>query len=187
MYNIYLEKIYTKKFGHSDDVKSLGWGSSISQQLRFKVLTEIGINFQDSILDVGCVYGDFSINFENYLGIDLRLKAIDTARQNYPSRKFQCVDIKSIEDSFDWVVASGIFCFKKNWKEITLETLNKMWSLSNKGIAVNFLSDLSNGKREIEMKYTKPSEIINMIQPLSSKFIIRHDYLPNDFTLYLYK
>jgi len=65
--------------------------------------------------------------------------------------------------------------------------LNKMWSLSNKGIAVNFLSDLSNGKREIEMKYTKPSEIINMIQPLSSKFIIRHDYLPNDFTLYLYK
>lgn len=136
---------------------------------------------------VGCGYGDISPNFKNYLGVDLRMSAIEKARIKYPMNNFECLDIQKIDKNFDWVISSGIFCFTKNWKKITSQTIEKMVSISNKGVAVNFLSDLTKGKREIGMKYTNPKEVIKIVENISSKFTIRHDYLPNDFTLYIYK
>lgn len=50
MYNKFLEQVYIQKFEQSDDVKSLGWGSLTSQQKRFKILIEIGIDSNDSVL-----------------------------------------------------------------------------------------------------------------------------------------
>ena len=50
----FLNNIYEKKFGNTDDVKSLGWGSLYSQSKRLEVLLEIGIKVEDSVLDVGC-------------------------------------------------------------------------------------------------------------------------------------
>jgi ubiquinone/menaquinone biosynthesis C-methylase UbiE len=62
-----LSKKYKEKFGHLEGVKSLGWGSDYSQQKRFDILLDIGLDINDSVLDVGCGYGDFSKNFVDYL------------------------------------------------------------------------------------------------------------------------
>jgi 2-polyprenyl-3-methyl-5-hydroxy-6-metoxy-1,4-benzoquinol methylase len=135
---------------------------------------------------VGCGFGDISVRIENYYGIDIRENVIEIAKSKYP-KKFDCMDISEINKNFDWIISSGVFCFKKNWKKQTFITIEQMWGLSNKGVAINFLSDLSNGKKDEDMKFVKIHEIMPLIKKLTNKFIIRHDYLPNDFTIYLYK
>ena len=62
-----------------------------------------------------------------------------------------------------------------------------MLNISKKGVAINFLSDLSKGTRDSSMKYAKISECSDIIGKYTNRFIIRHDYLPNDFTVYIYK
>jgi len=186
MYKNYISEIYEKKFGNNDNLISLGWGNQKSQEIRFEILLNIGYNNEDTVLDVGCGFGDISTKINNYYGIDIRESVIKIAKTKY-KKKFDCKNIFDINESFDWVISSGIFCFKLNWKKQTFSTIEKMWNLSRKGISINFLSDLSNGKRDDDMKFTKLDEILPLIKKLTNKFIIRHDYLPNDFTIYLYK
>ena len=181
-----LSKKYKENFGHLEGVKSLGWGSDYSQQKRFDILLDIGLDVDDSVLDVGCGHGDFSKNFVNYLGIDLRDDAIIMARDKYSDVRFELKSIYDIDDTYDWVFASGIFCFIDNWEE-TESIIKKMFDISKKGTAFNFLSDLTTKDRLDGMKYTKIEEILPIICKLTNKFTIRHDYLINDFTVYLYK
>ena len=181
-----LSKKYKEKFGHLEGVKSLGWGSDYSQQKRFDILVEIGAKINDSVLDVGCGYGDFSKDFVNYLGIDLREDAITMAKNKYSDVKFELKSIYDIDDTYDWVFASGIFCFINDWEE-TESIIQKMFNTSKKGISFNFLSDLTTKEKLSDMKYTKIEEILPFIYKLTNKFTIRHDYLINDFTIYLYK
>ena len=44
---------------HGEDIRSLDWGGRSSQSQRFRVLYEIGIGLESSVLDVGCGHGDF--------------------------------------------------------------------------------------------------------------------------------
>lgn len=181
------------KYANPGSVESLGWSSEDAQQIRFKVLTEIGIENSDSVLDVGCGYGDFSFNVGGrYLGIDLREHAIEVAKQKYNFRKFEQGDIFGVSEDFDWVIASGIFCFKYDeWEQDTLKTIKKMYELSNKGIAVNFLSACDNPDSldmPSGMKYVEPGFLIDKIaSKVCNKFTLRHDYELKDFTVYFYK
>lgn len=182
-----LNEIYDKKFSTFDGVKSLGWGSEFSQKIRFKILLEINnLTLKDSILDVGCGHGDLSEYCENYIGIDMREKAIKSAKIKYPNKNFIICGVDQIDKKFDWVISSGIFCFKENWENNTFEVLSKMFEKSNKGVSCNFLSDQLIAQDD-EMKYTNVYEIYSIINKITKKFVIRHDYLDNDITVYMYK
>ena len=183
----FLNNIYEKKFGNTDDVKSLGWGSLYSQSKRLEVLLEIGIKVEDSVLDVGCGYGDASVFIENYTGIDLRESAITIANRKYPDKKFFQKSLFEMNHKFDWIIASGIFCFHENWKQNTDDIIRQMWCMCEKGLSINFLSNLTTGLKDSDMKYVSTGELIEILEQLSNKFAIRHDYLPNDVTIYLYK
>ena len=184
-----LEKLYFDKFGKSNDVKSLGWGSEYSQIKRFDTLLDIeGYDKDDSVLDVGCGYGDLSVFINDYTGIDLRATAIKKAIEKYPLKNFIIGDISNLEDNlYDWVFSSGIFCFKYRWKETTIFNIDKMYSICKKGCAFNFLSYNTTGQKIKGMKYTRISEVVPIIESMTNRFTIRHDYLSNDFTVYLYK
>ena len=57
--NLYIERYNQRldKFGYSPE--SLGWGGGKERQfVRFKALTEIGVEKHDSLLDVGCGFAD---------------------------------------------------------------------------------------------------------------------------------
>ncbi len=183
-----INNIYISRFSHPDEVKQLGWGSEYSQEKRFSVLLDvIGFKEDDSVLDVGCGYGDLCKYIQNYTGIDLRASAIDKAKNKYPGRDFKNCEIYSIDEKYDWVFASGIFCFDYEWEKNTNDCIKKMHEISKKGLAFNFLSDLSEGNREIGMKYTKIEEALPIVSSLCKNFTFRHDYLKNDFTVYMYK
>ncbi len=184
-----LSDLYKRKFGESDDIKSLGWGSVDSQEIRFLMLMDIrGFKSGDSVLDVGCGYGDLSKYATNYTGIDIREHAIKTGVSKYPGKRFMRGNLIDVIQCYDWVFASGIFCFKSgNWHNETNKTLSDMFIRANKGVAVNFLSNLSNGNRDDDMMYASMSDIVKAIEGITTKFSIRHDYRPNDCTVYLYK
>jgi cyclopropane fatty-acyl-phospholipid synthase-like methyltransferase len=183
-----IDEMYNLKFSNLNGVKSLGWGSEYSQMKRFEILIDInGYQQDDSVLDFGCGYGDLSSLIKNYEGIDIRETAIQIAKKKYPDKKFNHMGIEQINKKYDWIFASGVFCFKENWKNNFETTIKSLFNNCNKGISVNFLSELTNNTKLSDMKYAKIQDVINTIKNLSCSFTIRHDYLPNDFTLYLYK
>ena len=74
---------------HGEDIRSLDWGGRSSQSQRFKVLYDVGINLESSVLDVGCGHGDFYGYLirkgfcGNYSGVDLTPEMIVIAKNKY--------------------------------------------------------------------------------------------------------
>ena len=185
---------YTKRYkDYGIDVKSVGWSSEYGQEVRFEILCD-HVSKGDSVLDIGSGFGDL-YNFlqennitSDYLGIDLNKEYTQISQNKYPTANFKNTEIFSVTGSFDWVIASGIFCFDiEKYDEYLESTLTHMFKLCNKGVAINFLSDYTSLEKVKPMKYINPADIINIITNISKKFIIRHDYKTNDFTTFILK
>ncbi len=181
-----------KVYGY--DPKTLGWLKG-KQEIRFQVLSEIG-NLQNcSVLDVGCGFGDLYGFFHKkrikikYTGVDINSQLLEIGMELYPSAVFEEMDFEEfpLEKKFDWAFASGIFNFKlKNNDQFIKNTLSKMFSLSKKGVAVDFLSsyvDFQNGGAY----YSNPEQIFSFCKKLSRRITLRHDYMPFEFCIYIYK
>jgi len=180
---------------HGETYRALDWGSRESQQKRFEVLAGIGVNKGDRILDVGCGLADFNAwLIENrpgveYAGIDLTPGMVERAQTRFPNSK---ILNKTIFDKdlpvgpFDYLFASGIFFLRKeNPKEYMESTIVQMFNSSNRGIAFNSLSAWAGDKDGGEF-YAEPAEVINFCKKLSPYVVLRHDYHPADFTIYIY-
>jgi SAM-dependent methyltransferase len=181
-----------------NDIHSLGWGTHESQNVRFSILSGLGDMTDRSILDVGCGFGDFfgflkqtDIKFNKYLGIDLNPEMVARSRQNYPDADFEVVDIleDDVDWSFDFVVASGIFALETpNWQETVEHILLKMCNISVIGVGANFLSSYTNGEKLPNSHFADPGSILTLIShKISNNIVLRHNYRPNDFTVYIYK
>jgi 2-polyprenyl-3-methyl-5-hydroxy-6-metoxy-1,4-benzoquinol methylase len=169
-----------------NDIKTLGWGSKESQKIRFEQFI-CHTDDSNTILDVGCGYGDLSKYFKNYTGIDVRESAILVAKSKYPDKVFFVSDIDHISENYDWIFASGIFCHKlDDTYQYIEENLNLMFNRCNIGIATNFLSDYSKTKNN-NMFYCDISILLKIIEKITKKFIIKTNYLNNDFTIILFK
>jgi SAM-dependent methyltransferase len=158
-------------------------GSEYTHGLRLKILSEIIKEAGVTILDVGCGLGDL-VNYAGaggtYRGIDVIPEMIDAARLKYPCYSFEVGDIANPKPEWkaDYVVASGLFQFPCPWLTILLT----MYGLCRKGVAVNFL------RRGAKAELTVSLEgVAYEAEQISPYFTIRADYLPNDFTLYLWK
>lgn len=176
--------------------RSLDWGSEVSQELRFDVLAKIGNLNGKSLLDVGCGLGDL-LNYlqthdtkADYTGYDITPIMIELAQKRFPHANFQVSDLLDETDAqpqFDYVFASGIFYLRQVEGIGYLGAMvRKMFSLCRKGIAFNTLSILALNRNPDEF-YADPSQVLTMCLEITPSVILRHDYLPHDFTLYLYK
>jgi 2-polyprenyl-3-methyl-5-hydroxy-6-metoxy-1,4-benzoquinol methylase len=199
------------KFGA--DFKTLDWNSPESQKLRFKIFQEIFVYGKKAaditVLDVGCGFGDLFGFFKNekllsrhkirYTGTDISSKILDVAREKYPDIQFEMKDILEAKDlpRFDYVFCSGVFNIRTMDVESHMEwvraMLEKMHDLANHGVAVNFLSEGALPLAEPEginagrYFYFSPDEIVWLCRHMGSRYILRHDYHPGDFTVYLLK
>jgi SAM-dependent methyltransferase len=186
-----------RKYGNN--IQSL-WGSTSSQEDRFQILSDIGDLNRKTILDVGCGFGDLyrylnskGIHVGSYHGVDLVEEFILEAtlrHQNPESRAtFEISDILETRtnDRFDFAFASGLFFMRnENWDSYVSSVCEKMFSISRVGVAVNFLSEFSTAKDGFS-KYSCPTRVLNLLMnAITSKAVLRHDYRRNDFTIYLY-
>jgi len=178
---------------YGDDPRSLGWLNG-KQHIRFKVLSEIADLNNYTILDLGCGFGDLcgflKTNYKvDYTGYDINKNLLEIAKNKYPDARFDVKDILSdqITKQFDYIISSGVFNFKlSDNTSFTKNMLKKMFDICNKGVAVDFITNYVDYKTE-HLHYTNPEYIFSFCKTLSKRVTIRHDYMPFEFCVYIYK
>ncbi|MBI4348556.1 MAG: class I SAM-dependent methyltransferase [Elusimicrobia bacterium] len=186
-----------RRFGVQDP-RCLGL-TRASQRARFRALCELGDFDRKRVLDAGCGLGDLlPFLLERgvrpfYCGLDLCPEMIAHCRKRFRTRPdLAChFEVGSVLDHqppgpYDYVVASGLFgCFTPGATLEIESALAQMFSWCGSGLAVNFLSRRC-ARQEPGRLYVDPSEILQAALRITPRVRMRHDYLPNDFTLYLY-
>ena len=179
-----------KKFGI--DPASLGEPKGRSD-LRFQVMTEIGELNNSRILDVGCGFG-FLIDFLNskkiksdYLGIDINSEFIEIAKKRNPTSKFKVRDIQKnpLQKKFDWIFGIGLANLVNSYQDLE-NLMTAMYNTANKGIVMNFITNYVDFKVKGTF-YTSPEKIFKIAKKFSKRVTLRHDYLPYEFCVYIYK
>jgi SAM-dependent methyltransferase len=156
-----------------------------------------GLKLSDSIVDIGCGFGDFYGYMTSkgwrgdYLGIDIVPELIDEAKRRYPNARFSVQDIQEqrIPKIFDWCISCHALSSdtaEKPFLSHFEEMINLMWAACNRGLVFNMLSPLADYTNPI---HARPpiSSIIDVITKLTGRFTIRHDYMPYEYAVYLYK
>ena len=174
--------------------RGVGWGSDELQLTRFEILIEIADLNNSSILDVGCGLGDFygylksKLEQFEYLGIDITNGLVRDALDKYPDGNFQLREVFDLEDnSFDFVFASGVFSYNiPDYFEKYFAIIEKMYKIARKGVAFNMLDRKNHIIDETFMAY-EPEEVLARCRMITEKAHLRQGYLPQDFTLFLYK
>jgi len=184
-----------KEFGPQP--QALGWFKG-RQKYRFHFLAEIdGFEANDSVLDVGCAYGDMELFLRSlswkgeYCGVDIVPGLIKEGKRKYPDSDLRLLDIQKekLGKIFDWVFCSGALTSKTDQVDSYDQVesmLGKMLNLCKKGISANFVSPYVDYQSEINF-HPDMSRLIEIITRLTRRFTLRHDYMPYEFTVYLYK
>lgn len=180
-----------KKYG--DDAQGVHWLNQDTQKIRFKVLSKIADLNNKKILDVGCGFGDlyqFLVSkniIVDYTGIDIVPEFIDKARKNFPNIRFQVTDINDLNENYDYILASGTLSFEvEDSKNYYFSIIRKMFEHAKYGIAFNMLNSTVHNTDETYFTYNIP-EILAYCKTLTENVEIISDYLPQDFTVYMYK
>ena len=90
-------------------------------------------------------------------------------------------------EPYDYVVASGLFGLDSvGARDRIRPTIERLFAWSRIAMAVNFLSTRSPNPVEARI-YVDPCKALEAGLSLTPAARIDHTYLPNDFTLFLYK
>lgn len=180
---------------HGHDPRACDYGRMESQVAKFKVLAEVGNLSGKHILDVGCGFADYAdyLNTHyrpaSYTGIDLSDKMIEMARNLHPDTDLYVSNLLTMggEKKYDVVNANGIFYLLGDGAESLMKKLIiKMFEISNLAVSFNSLSNWAFHLEPGEF-YADPARTLDFCRSLSPSVTIRHDYLPHDFTVFLYK
>jgi SAM-dependent methyltransferase len=186
-----------EQFGHSPE--TLGWGRHGRQEVRFSVLAEYALrNPSASILDVGCGFADLYDFLRErgwngvYTGLDIVPGLLAEARRSKPFLDLRETDITVAGDDlpeYDLVVASGVFNARltagDNQAHIA-DALRAMYARARHYAAVDFLSTMVDFQKEGAW-HTDPSWALSAAQRISRRVLLRHDYMPYEFAVILFR
>lgn len=177
---------------HGDSHRAVDWGSAQSQQKRFHVLLEAADHRHARILDVGCGVGHLVDHLQahdfagRYLGIDLVPEMTAAAARRHPGWEFRTVTAigEAVDFAPDLVVASGLFTFAD--ETMLQDTVCALFATTRRAVAFNSLSNWMGGGEPGEF-HADPVRVLEFCRTLTPRVVLRHDYLPHDFTIYLYR
>ncbi len=182
-----------KKFG--DRPEALRWTPQ-GQLRRYHTFLDIAPDLNNQkILDYGCGMGDFYKFLKRrgvdvkYTGVDINENFINVAKKKYPECNFMVmnVDEDSLEGYYDYIFICGVFNLRVPGVQDDLRNaLVTLFKHCNKALALNALSSHTPTK-DIELNYTSPEDTVQFaIENLSPSVSLRHDRIPDDFTLFVY-
>lgn len=192
-----MRELYEAQFAqYGYDIRSLFWMKG-RQGIRFEVLTEIGVCSGASVLDVGCGFGHLYDYLEahyedvSYTGVDIVPVFVDLAREHHPGVDFRVMDIlrDPIEETWDYVIVSGLFnlLLASGESQLFVEAmLHRMFELCDVGIAADFLSTYVDYQLPTSF-HADPVEVFQFCKTFSKRVCLRHDYMPYEFLVYVYK
>ncbi|BAO43215.1 class I SAM-dependent methyltransferase [Thiolapillus brandeum] len=180
---------------HGYHPNALLWSSREVQEQRFRVLLEMsGIGAGESLLDVGCGFGDLASWLERqgvpveYTGIDLSPELLEEGGRRFPDIRLcpgDLFDFNPMPESYDWVWLSGTL--NRNLDDggdYARSVIVRMFRVCRKGIAFNLLDARDSWTAgRWDLQSFQPSEIAALVEDWSDSHEIRDDYLKGDFSL----
>jgi SAM-dependent methyltransferase len=181
---------------YGDRPEALRWTPE-GQRLRFRCLLDIAGDINGKkILDFGCGKGDFYHFLRDrgteveYHGYDINENLIALARKKFPECDFRVFDIDRdvLSEDFDYIFLCGVFNLKVQGLDDTVKTvLQNLFRRCRIAMAYNALSAHRQGK-DYELYYQIPEELFRFaVTHLSPYLALRHDRIPYDFTLFIYR
>jgi len=182
-----------RKYGH--EPRACDYGRAESQNIKFRVLSEVLPLANLSLLDVGCGFADFAAFLHQrfsglrYSGIDLCISMVREAQRDHPGLDLRVANIldAAFDRTFDVVTANGIFYLlgDQAWPMMQ-QMIERMYALATTAVAFNSLSAWA-PEQEAGEFYADPLQVVDFCRRLTPWVVLRHDYHPRDFTVYLYK
>ncbi|MBI5134703.1 class I SAM-dependent methyltransferase [Candidatus Uhrbacteria bacterium] len=192
-----IERYKVRLEAYGVDVRALASGNRERQQMRFKVLADVGNLEDQSILDIGCGFADFYTYLKDqglhvqYTGIDICPQFINICQEQFPDLTFLVADIQTdtVPGTFDYIVSSQTFnnalAYNDNEK-VLRDVLTRSYALCRKGVVIDMLTKYVDFK-EPHLHYYSPEEIFSFCKSLTKRVALRHDYPLFEFAVYLYK
>lgn len=185
---------YEESFSvYGNDPRSVHWSNEQTQNIRFEILNGIADLHNQQILDLGCGLGDlykFFLKKEievDYTGIDIVPAFIDCARVRFPEAHFILSNAETLEGDYDYILASGSFNLTvENAKSYYFTMIRNIWEHTRIGFAFNVLNIQAHQSDDTYTAYDR-DEVVTFCKTLTSHVVIVDDYLPWDFTIYMYK
>ncbi len=183
------------RYGDSYRCRALDYGRAESQKTRFGVLADVMDLRNKKVLDVGCGFADYAdyirVRFGSvmYVGIDISQRMIDEARRLRPNLDLRVCNIldASPSETFDVVTANGIFyLLGEDAPSLMCKLIRRMYELAGSAIVFSSLSSWATLK-ELGEFYADPLKTVQFCRKITPWVVMRHDYLPHDFTIYMYR
>lgn len=177
---------------HGPKIESTFQNNQETQYLRFERMIaplKPYLNTSFTIHDVGSGLADLH-QFLNeygyqhdYSGTEIVPGMIDASQKRFPEVTIfgdAITDRDTTKESYNFVVASGVFNLKANqsidtWKSYVLENLKRMWEMATCGISFNLLTTQNTFEDET-LFYAHPSEILSFCSSLSRHIVIDQSY-----------
>jgi len=186
---------HVRRFGYS--FRALGFGRRSSQEKRFAAAAALGSFHGKRVLDVGCGFGDLLSWLKargiepRYTGLDICRSMIERCRKRFAgtAARFMIGDALTFvtDEPYDYIVASGIFGYKAaDTRQRVQPTLERLFDLTRIGLALNFLSRRAPARSPGRL-YLHPADVLQFALKLTPAARLDHSYLPNDFTVCLYR
>lgn len=191
---IILKRFQTLLHQHGVHPKSLGWNNN-RHYLRYALLLSQWDVRGASILDFGCGFGDMygflqKLGFKTrYYGVDIHPDLVREGRKKYPDAHLSVRDIFKAPPrrKFDYIFSSGTHNTKvRNNQKFIADTFKIFNQYATKGFALNFMSDKVD-YRHMHAFYASPSKILDLAYRYSRRVVLRNDYMPFEFTIFVDK
>ncbi len=178
---------------YGDNPKTLDW-SPEGQRTRFEVLVEVGPLEGRTVLDVGSGLGHLYDHLVArgirvaYTGLDLSPRLVAKAQELHPGVRFEVHDVANASlPPADYVLGSGVLNVETGDNDRAMHRLlRSAFAACRTAVAVNMLSTAADWQ-ERGRHYFDPVRMTRYARRLTRRVVMRHDYLPHDFTLYLYR
>lgn len=186
-----------QEFGYSPE--TLGWFKG-KQGIRFNSLTSQYDFHGKHVLDIGAGFGDLNktlsskVGSYKYTGVELVDEFCTEARSRYRGDHIQFIKANILDlDSdlkFDYAISSGIFNHKlhsgNNYQFIE-DVIAKALSMTRDGLAFDFLSDKVDFFKYDYTFHSKPEKILEIAYKFSRNVVLKNDYMPFEFSLFIFK
>ena len=189
---------------YADRISAYGHGAAAlgepkqRQAFYFDALAQVeGLLPDDSVVDVGCGYGDLASYLRTlgwrgqYVGLDINPQLIEEGRRRYPGADLRALDIQqdTLDQQFDWCICCHALTSNTEsmpFLEHLQIMLDVMWASCRKGLVFNLLSPLADYTHPV---HARPAfaEVLAVLNQLTNRFTLRHDYMPFEYAIYAYK
>lgn len=182
---------------HGHGVAALGEPKNRQAFYFSGLLRADGFTSDDSVLDVGCGYGDLRSFLQSkewrgkYTGIDINPELVAEGKRRYQDAELLVQDIQKEKprEIYDWCASFHVLTSKTEkipYLEHLEEMLGLMWESCRKGLVFNLLSPLADYTHPV---HARPAfaDALKIICKLTNRFAIHHNYMPYEYLVCAYK